>query len=163
MAVPEIISIAYEPDYRTDKIGRYADGQFFASITYAFPEGFRHGEGWEDAKRLYVVLHRFDADGRYIDSDIWYAGTWREQQQRPYGADSVLAQAEARLAELLDALPKREYQDIAIRPFRLTVDGVLFGLIIEQGHGENEDEDDWAELYPDHLGFCEPWDGEYST
>ncbi|NVI89504.1 hypothetical protein HUX53_20025, partial [Actinomadura sp. BRA 177] len=48
------------------------------------------------------------------------------------------------------------------RPFRLTFDDVLFGLVIER-HGENEDEDDWAELYPDRLGFCAPWDGTYST
>jgi hypothetical protein len=66
------------------------------------------------------------------------------------------------MTELLDTLPKREYDDITIRPFRLTVDKVLFGLIIEQ-HGEDEDEDDWAELYPDHLGFCDRWDGQYST
>jgi hypothetical protein len=22
---------------------------------------------------------------------------------------------------------------------------------------------DWVELYPDHLGFCQPWDGLDST
>ncbi|WP_205718061.1 hypothetical protein [Actinomadura soli] len=143
-------------------IGRFTDGQFLASITYAFPEGYRHGEGWEDAKRLYVVLHRFDFDGHHIDSDIWCAGTWREQQQRRGRPDSALACAEARMAELLDALPRREFQSIGIRPFQLTVDNVLFGLVIEQ-HGENEVEDDWAELYPDRLGFCDPWNGEYST
>ncbi len=76
VAVPEIIPIAYEPNYRTDMIGRYAGGQFFTSITYAFPGGFRNGEDWEDAKRLYAVLHRFDFDGRHVDSDIWCAGTW---------------------------------------------------------------------------------------
>ena len=63
---------------------------------------------------------------------------------------------------VLGALPGREYTDIAIRPFRLTVDGVLFGLLIEQ-HGDHEDEDDWVELYPDRLGFSAPWDGQYST
>ncbi len=155
MAVPEIIPIAYEPNYRTDMIGRYAGGQFFTSITYAFPGGFRNGEDWEDAKRLYAVLHRFDFDGRHVDSDIWCAGTWWEQQQRRGQADSAVAKAEARMAELLGALPQREYQNIGIRPFRLTFDDVLFGLVIER-HGENEDEDDWAELYPDRLGFCAP-------
>jgi formate hydrogenlyase regulatory protein HycA len=39
---------------------------------------------------------------------------------------------------------------------------VLFGLLIEQ-HGEQEDEDDWAEVYPDRLGLCAPWDGQYAT
>ncbi|GAA4237791.1 hypothetical protein GCM10022254_51070 [Actinomadura meridiana] len=160
MAVPEIIPIAYEPDYRTDRIGRCTDGQFLASITYAFPEGHRHGDGWEEAKRLYAVLHRFDFDGHHIDSDVWCAGTWREQQQHHGRPDSVLAHAEARMTGLLDALSQREFGSIGIRPFQLTVDNVLFGLVIEQ-HGENGD--DWAELYPDRLGFCAPWNGQYST
>ncbi|WP_431926278.1 hypothetical protein [Nonomuraea jabiensis] len=67
------------------------------------------------------------------------------------------------MAELLETLPQREYADVAIRPLQLVFDGVLFGLVIEQGHGDQEDEDDWAELYPDRLGFGEPWDGQYST
>jgi len=162
MAVPEIIPIAYEPEHRTDKIGRYTQGQFLASITYAFPDGHRRGEGWEDAKRLYCVLHRFDVDGRHVDSDIWCAGTWREQQQQRGRPDSPLAQAEARMAELLRALSQLAYQNIEIRPFRMTFDNVLFGLVIEQ-HGGNEDEDDWAELYPDRRGFSAPWNGEYAT
>ena len=35
---------------------------------------------------------------------------------------------------------------------------ITFGLIIEDGHGV-----DWAELYPDRLGFRAPWDGSYDT
>ncbi|MFB8033098.1 hypothetical protein ACFC5Z_09075 [Streptomyces sp. NPDC056004] len=169
MAVPAIIPIAHEPDYRTDTIGRYADGQFLASVTYAFPDGYKVDDDWEEHKRLYVVLHRFDHEGRHVDSDIWYAGTQAEQRQLPTGDDSVMARAEARMAALLDGLPEREYGDIAIRPFRLTVDGVLFGLVIERhddgedGEGEGEGEDDWAELHPDQLGFYAPWDGQYDT
>ncbi|MFF2897351.1 hypothetical protein [Streptomyces sp. NPDC057966] len=173
MAVPEIIPIAHEPDYRTDTIGRYADGQFLASITYAFPQGYAIGDDWEEHKRLYAVLHRFDHEGRYVDSDIEYAGTYAEQQQHPGGDGSVMARAEARMAALLDGLPGREYGDIAIRPFRLTVDGVLFGLVVEHHEGEDgdgdgdreggESADDWAELHPDQLGFHAPWDGEYDT
>lgn len=162
MAVPEIIPIAYKPKHRTERIGRYANGQFLASITYAFPDGYRHDKDWEDAKRLYGVLHRFDFDGRHVDSDIWRAGTWREQQQRRGQPDSPVSQAEARMTELLHALPQRACQNIGIRPFLVAFDDVLFGLVIER-HGENEDEDDWAELYPDRLGFCTPWNGEYST
>ncbi len=37
-------------------------------------------------------------------------------------------------------------------------DGILFGLVIEDGHGR-----DWVELYPDRLGFYDPWDGNYDT
>jgi formate hydrogenlyase regulatory protein HycA len=38
----------------------------------------------------------------------------------------------------------------------------LFGLVLER-HGEGAGADDWAELYPDCLGFHEPWEGLYDT
>lgn len=155
---PELIPVAYEPHGRTEAIGRYSDGQFLASVTYAFPEGFRLDEGWEEQKRLYAVLHLFDGDGHYRDSQIWCAGSWAEQQRDPDGADSVLTRARAHLAGMLRSLPKRTYTDIAIRPFQLTVDGVFFGLVAKE-----DDDGGWAELYPDHLGFAEPWDGTYDT
>jgi formate hydrogenlyase regulatory protein HycA len=158
MAVPEVIPIAYEPHGRTEAIGRYADGQFMGSVTYAFPKGFELDTGWEDHKRLYSVLHTFDADGRYRDSEIWCAGTWAEQQRTPHGPDSVLSRARAHLATLLRSLPRRTYTDIAIRPFQLTVQGVLFGLVTGEDEGEP-----WAELYPEYLGFGPPWDGTYDT
>ncbi|WP_329391588.1 nitrogen permease regulator 3 (plasmid) [Streptomyces sp. NBC_01351] len=163
MAVPEIIPIAHESDYRTSTIGRFRGGQFLASVTYAFPGGFVMGDGWEEQKRLFVVLHKFDHDGHHQESDIWCAGTWAEQTKRPHDERSVIARADARLAAVLASLPEREYCDIAIQPFQLTVDGVVFGLITEC-HAEDEDgEHDWAELYPDRLGFSAPWNGEYDT
>jgi formate hydrogenlyase regulatory protein HycA len=47
----------------------------------------------------------------------------------------------------------------------LEVDGTLFGLVREC-HGEypeGEERDDWAEFYPNRLGFSAPWDGSYDT
>ncbi|MFF6996145.1 hypothetical protein ACFY93_14535 [Streptomyces sp. NPDC008313] len=161
MAVPDVIPIAHEPDHRTATIGRYADGQFLASITYAFPEGFRPDDGWEERKRLYAVLHTFDAEGRHRDSEIWCAGTWAEQQRDPEGEHSVLARAEAHLAKLLTGLAHPTYTDIAIRPFQLAVDGVRFGLVTEDD--ETDEDGPWAELYPDRLGFGPPWNGRYDT
>ncbi|MGI5456360.1 hypothetical protein ACQEWB_24975 [Streptomyces sp. CA-249302] len=158
MAVPEVVPIAYAPRQRTESIGRYADGQFLASITYAFPAGFRLDHGWEEHKRLYTALHTFDSEGRYRDSEIWCAGTWAEQLRNPDGEDSVLQRARVHLAKLLRSLPRRSYTDIAVRPFQVTVDGVLFGLLT----GEDE-EGGWAELYPDRLFFTAPWDGSYDT
>lgn len=158
MAVPEVIPIAYEPNQRSGAVGRYADGQFLASVTYAFPQGFRPDDGWEEQKRLYTVLHTFDAAGRYRDSEIWCAGTWAQQQSAPDGDGSVLSQARIHLAKLLRALPRRSYTDIAIRPFQRTVDGVLFGLLIEQ-----DEDGSWAELYPDRHAFGPPWDGTYDS
>ena len=158
MAVPEVIPIAYEPHGRTEAIGCYEDGQFMGSVTYAFPKGFELGPGWEEQKRLYAVLHTFESDGTYRDSEIWCAGTWAEQQRDPDGPDSVLSRARVHLATRLRGLPRRTYTDIAVRPFQLTVDNVLFGLVTGEDDGEG-----WAELYPDHLGFGEPWDGSYDT
>jgi formate hydrogenlyase regulatory protein HycA len=134
--------------------------QFLASVTYAFPDGFVSGDRWEEQKRLFVVLHRLDHDGHHQESDIWCAGTWAEQMKRPYDERSVVARAQARLA---DVLAEREYCAIVIQPFQLTVDGVVFGLITECHTEDKDGEHDWAELYPDRLGFSAPWNGEYDT
>ncbi|MCX4804428.1 hypothetical protein ACFWWM_16865 [Streptomyces sp. NPDC058682] len=163
MAVPEIIPITHEPGHRTSTIGRFSGGQFLATVTYAFPDGFVMGDGWEEQKRLFVVLHKFDHDGHRLESDIWCAGTWAEQMKRPYDERSVVARAEARLVAILSGLAEREYCDIAIQPFRLTVDGVVFGLITECRADDEDGEHDWAELHPDRLGFSAPWNGEYDT
>lgn len=165
MPVPEAIPIAREAGYRTDTIGRFAGGQFFASVTSAYRDGYSHTWGPpNDHKRIFAVLHTFDADGRHFDSDIWHAGTQSEQLQVQHSSpdEAPVTKAYARLDKLLAELPCREYADIAIRPFQVVFDGVLFGLVIEQ-HGEDETEDNWAELYPNGLGFHEPWDGLYDT
>lgn len=125
MAVPEIIPIAHEPDYRTSTIGRFSGGQFLASITYASPDGFAMGDGWEEQNRLFVVLHKFDNDGHHQESDIWCAGTWAEQMKRPHDERSVVARAEARLADVLAGLAERKYCDIAIQPFQLHSAGAI--------------------------------------
>ncbi|MET7679266.1 hypothetical protein [Streptomyces sp. NPDC005423] len=161
MAVPEVIPIAYEPNHRTDTIGRYTDGQFLATVTYAFPTGFRPDDGWEDHKRLYAVLHTFDSAGHHRDAQIWCAGTWSEQQRDPYGDQSVVGRARAHLTKLLSSLPGLSYTDIAVRPFQLTYDNVLFGLVVDKSDAEDTEDDDWAELLPDGLGFGSPWKGQY--
>ncbi|MFF9072104.1 hypothetical protein ACF1BP_01275 [Streptomyces sp. NPDC014735] len=65
------------------------------------------------------------------------------------------------LATITHALPDA-CGDIAVCPFRLTIDGVLFGLVAEH-HEAGDGEDDRAELLPDGLGFGAPWDGLYDT
>ncbi len=165
MPVPDVIPIAHEPGYRTDTIGRFEGGQFFASVTYAYRDGYTQAWGpREDHKHVFAVLHTFDAAGNHLGSDIWRAGTSGEQRrlQDSSPGDDPATRAEARLAQLLEALPGREYADIAVRPFQVEFDQVSFGLMIEQ-HGEDETEDNWVELYPDRLGFSEPWNGIYDT
>ncbi|WP_130328985.1 hypothetical protein [Micromonospora kangleipakensis] len=56
------------------------------------------------------------------------------------------------------------YGDIAVQLFQTHQDGVAFGLIDESGDRAGDDSHvDWVALYPDRLGFQEPWDGLYDT
>ncbi|WP_327003034.1 hypothetical protein OHA72_49455 [Dactylosporangium sp. NBC_01737] len=96
-------------------------------------------------------MHRFDHDGRHESSTIRRIALSRYLTD-PDAADRILT-------GLLYELDAPRFGDIAIQPFRLTCDGVLFGLIDES----DPDRGDWAELYPDRLGFTPPWDGTYST
>jgi len=140
MTVPELIPIVHEPGYRTDTIGRFARGQFFGHVT-----GERDGPG------CWAVLHKFKPDGSHIHSAIELA-------------PGVL-EAEARLQEWLDHLPRRVYGDIAIAPFEERRHGEVFGLVLKS-RGEyppGEEQFDSAEFYPCDLGFGAPWDGLYST
>ncbi|WP_422739860.1 hypothetical protein ACN263_11935 [Micromonospora sp. WMMD729] len=153
MAIPDLVPIAHEPDYRTSTIGHYDKGQFFGSVTATLEDGVGADDDWYRHKRWYAVLHRFDADGTHTDSDIWFAGTSEHE-------DASIDRAEARLIEWLDALPGRVFADIAIRLFQVEVDGHVFGLV---DWSEEYDGDDHAEFLPDDLGFDPPWDGCYDT
>ncbi|GAA2604445.1 hypothetical protein GCM10010399_39220 [Dactylosporangium fulvum] len=155
--LPEVIPIKYLPDYRTDRIGRHAGGQFFADITGAYQEGVTPGHDWRHQQRIYAVLHRFDDGGHHVGSDIWFAGVRAE-------SPAAVERAEQVLSGWLSDIGPVTYCDITIRPFRADFDNVVFGLIDEttddpyEGHGGP-----WAELHPQRLGFHEPWDGEYDT
>jgi hypothetical protein len=153
MAVPQRIPIAREAGYRTDTIGRYRDGQFYAVVHGARRDDDQTPYEVRGQVRWYAYLHLFDADGNYRTSEISLIGV------APYLTGDLREQATARLTSLLDQLEEAEFGDIAICPFTLTYDGVTFGLIDESG----PDRGNWAELYPDRLGFSDPWDGTYST
>ncbi|MFJ2893538.1 hypothetical protein ACIO87_01465 [Streptomyces sp. NPDC087218] len=154
MTVPGIIPIKHEADYRTDTIGRWRDGQFFASVTGAFPEDWSFGDDWQEQKRWCAVLHRFDAAGRHLDSRIRVTGTTAG------GEREAIAAARLLLDEWLEDLPERHYEDIAIAPFAVRSEGILFGLVVEEGDGADPVR---AEFLPDSLGFFAPWDGYYDT
>jgi hypothetical protein len=157
MALPDRIPIKREADYRTDQIGRHALGQFLGGVIGQYLGGWRSGMSREDL-RWYAYLHHFDHDGAYLCSDIEFVGINTE------GQANVVARAEALLGEWLGQLDDLVYGDIAVGLFQTHYDGVLFGLVDESdddpdiGHGG-----DWVELYPDRLGFHEPWNGEYDT
>ncbi|MGW5418642.1 hypothetical protein [Streptomyces sp. NPDC003943] len=76
-----------------------------------------------------------------------------------------MAAARERVEEWLGSLPAVRFGDIATAPFSIDVDGIRFGLVREC-HGEypeGEEREDWAEFYPERLGFGAPWDGSYDT
>jgi hypothetical protein len=154
VAIPDLIPIRHEPGYRTSTIGRYDEGLFCGWVTGAFsPDYFPRGNDWPTHKRWYSVMHRFDRDGNHTSSDIWSPGP------------GILEGQQERLGGWLEALPGREFCDIAIRPFQRVADGIVFGLVPEC-HGDypdGEEKEDWAEFYPGRLGFSSPWDGSYST
>ncbi|MGR6320649.1 hypothetical protein Q2K19_22565 [Micromonospora soli] len=133
MPVPRLIPIAHEPDYRTGTIGRYDGGSFLASA-------YGH----------HAYVHLFDRDGAYRRSTIV-----RVEDR------GVLGSA---LEELLADLSGKVYGDIAVQLFQTQHDDVVFGLVDESGDRAGDGSHvDWAELYPDRLGFHEPWDGLYDT
>ncbi|MCK1809051.1 MULTISPECIES: hypothetical protein [Micromonospora] len=133
MPVPRLIPIAHEPGHRTDTIGRYDEGLFLASA-------------WDH----HAYVHLFDHDGTYRNSTI---------TRVPHRG--ALSEA---LDGLLASLPGRSYGDIAVQLFQTRQDGVVFGLVDESGDRAGDGSHvDWVELYPDRLGFHEPWDGLYDT
>lgn len=133
--VPECVPITYEPDYRTNLIGRYDAGLFLA--------------GFCDT----TYLHLFDTEGRHQGSRIGLA-------EAALGARADVDDRMARLQAEVDALPGRAYGDIAIRPFSVEhADGRRWGLFdetVDFGFPH-------AELLPDSLGFNPPWNGIYDT
>ncbi|MCZ0983403.1 hypothetical protein O1L60_42015 [Streptomyces diastatochromogenes] len=156
MNVPAAIPIRHEPDHRTSTIGRWQGGQFFASVTAAFPEGWS-GDDWQSQKRWCAVLHRFDQAGKYLDSRIQFTGTTAD------GEEKAITAARQLLDEWLGALPERQYQDITITRFEVRFEGALFGLILEEADDEEGADGVSMEFYPDGLGFQAPWDGYYDT
>ncbi|WP_037616194.1 hypothetical protein [Streptomyces aureus] len=160
MSVPELIPIRWEPHHRTSTIGRWDRGQFFAHVSGVF-EGRADCDASRVVRRWYAILHEFDKAGRHVDSTIEATGTVPDGPEKA----PVVAAAQHLLDEWLDALAGREFGDIKIAPFAEHFEGRLFGLVLEC-HGEYADGEvcqDWAEFYPNRLGFSAPWDGSYDT
>ncbi|MBP2707821.1 hypothetical protein JOL79_28975 [Microbispora sp. RL4-1S] len=153
MPTPELIPIAYQPDYHTDTIGAHAEGLFFGGVCRGWPVAAFEEMGkwpWRDERGepipgpWFAILHLFDQDGRHLSSEI-----------SPFTDDTEADQA---LRRMVARLRDMEYGDIAIRPFRVDAHDCVFGLI-----DETDRADGYVEYYPNHIGFYEPWDGSYDT
>ncbi len=152
--VPDRIPIVNR--WHTETIGTYAGGQFYAMFrgartgdpTLRDPAATRHPRRW------LVYLHLFDHDGNHRSTDVRLISTADRMSEadREHG--------HAVLAELIASLDRPEFGPISIRPFRIDIDDVVFGLIDESAERDGAP---WAELYPDRFGFHPPWNGEYDT
>ncbi|MCE9554123.1 MAG: hypothetical protein K8T91_12210 [Planctomycetes bacterium] len=172
MAAPDLLLITWESDQldRFHLIGRYSDGnQYMAFVTGAFPADWWSGSRpadylrlfWAEHKRWYAVLHRFDAAGKHLGTEVRSGGTTAD------GESQAIERAAEELEGLLAMLGPREPCDIAIRPFEVEVDGYMFGLIYECVDAEGPDSSathEYVMLQPNDVMFHPPWDsGEYST
>jgi len=134
------------------------DNQFWGRVVASFagipkPPPAR----WEPYKRWYAVLHKFDGQGRHIETDHWFAGTTAD------GEREVCKRANARLDEMVAALGPVESADIEIELFRVEIDGGVFGLVDVSEPEEGPEFADRVAMEPGNLLFCAPWDGNYDT
>jgi formate hydrogenlyase regulatory protein HycA len=153
MAVPQTIKILREAGYHTDRIGKYENGnQFMGFVTATLPMPLP--EDWQPHKRWYAVLHTFDADGKHLNTEAWFAGTTAS------GERESVERAQARLAEMIAGLAKVKYGNVKIKLFQVRIEGHIFGLVAAS---EPDEDYESVHLLPNDLAFFEPWDGTYDT
>ncbi len=173
MPKPIRLRIPYEDDEygRFNLVGRYSGGdQFMAFVTGAFPADWWSGSRppeylrtrWADHKRWYAVLHRFDADGNHLGTEVRCGGTTAA------GESQAIERADEELAVLLTSLGPLEPQDIWVKPFGVEIDGYPFGLVYECVNAEDPEDpsatNEYVMLQPNDVMFHPPWEsGEYST
>lgn len=146
--IPKTLPINREEEYHTHFIGKTKDGtQFFGYQTFVFPNGIPK-EDSEKSRKEYVVLHLFDKKGNHLKTDHWYAGTTDQT------SDEL---TQNKLEEMVAELGGVKYQDIAVKPFQIEIDGIVFGLIPDENTKS-------IELQPSStIAFSAPWNGEYYT
>lgn len=168
MAPPDKLRIELD-EGRFKNIGKLSDGtQFMAYVTGAMPDGMKY-PSHEQAyhyKRWLAVIHRFDAEGNHIGSEVRLGGYDREG--RDISGDKAWEQLEEMYADLtVNGEP--EFCDIWVKPFSVTIDGVSHGLFYRQYEPDDDDEEDdyegeWVMLEPNDVMFHPPWDsGDFST
>src|SRR5262245_40822448 len=154
LTIPERIPVVREEDYYTHSIGHFGHGsQFMGFVTATIPSG-PLSEDWQKHKRWYAVLHKFDSDGRHLETEHWFAGTTDE------GEYDVTSRAKQRLELMIEAMGSYEFGDVVVRLFEVEIDGHKFGMIPVV---EPEEDYESVHLEPNDLAFFAPWDGSYDT
>ena len=130
MPTPEKIPVRLMEDLHTATIGRCAYGTQFMLNEFT------------DGSTEVVILYHFDSDGNYLRHKL---------------AQTNQTNAEAAKSKLMDNIKDHELCDISVRPFEISVDGKVYGLVVSP-NGES------VNLQPhSQISFMEPWDGEYYT
>ena len=167
LSPPPRIPIRREEEYYTHYIGSKASGGYFMGFVTANVGPLNYavlsGEDWMDRKKIFSVVHHFDADGKHAGSDIQTHGTVAD------GEEAVAEKAWSALAVKLNALGEITLGDIAVQRFRTEHDGCVFGLLTTEECGMFDPEEDeeamrhTVHLLPNDLVFYPPWTGEYDT
>lgn len=149
LGIPRRILIKREEDYHTHYVGFTADGrQFLGCETFVFPDGVPDSGDWTQSRKEYVVLYIFDKGGNLIETKHWYAGTTSETN------DLLTRQ---KLEAFINEIGAVTFRDIKVKPFKVTIDGHVFGLVPNK-------EFKTVDLEPSStISFSWPWDGEYNT
>jgi formate hydrogenlyase regulatory protein HycA len=166
MAKPDRLRIPLD-EYHFDTVGRFPNGtQFMAYVTGAFPTGMEYylGDDWQTKKKWLAVIHRFDAEGNHIGTDVRLGAF--DIEGREVAGDKALGYLREMFAGLA-ANGQPEFCDIWVKPFSVEIDNVTHGLFYEQSEEEPEEgeqRNDWVMLQPRDIMFHPPWDsGSYST
>jgi formate hydrogenlyase regulatory protein HycA len=128
VAAPDKLLIHYEDDEyaRFNLVGRYGDdNHYMAFVTGAFPADWCSGRcppeylktRWEEHKRWYAVLHRFDPDGNRLGTDVRPGGTTADGEQE------AIDRADDELQAMLRSLDRVRPCDILVRPFGVEIEG----------------------------------------
>jgi hypothetical protein len=160
MPIPDLILVSRTGGNYTSHIGFYGRSgdrhQFWARVVATLtkpPPGAPPLSG----KRWYTVLHKFDAHGRHIGTDHWFAGISAD------GKDEVLARTRARRSAMPATLDDLELADIKVALFQVTIDGQTFGLVDVSGRDASGEWAEQVEMKPGDLLFTAPWRGSYSS
>lgn len=159
--IPNLIPVKrYDIDHSgTQYIGKYGKGnQFWGQVVASFrktvvPMDAAHADDWRSRKSWYAILHKFDSRGNHLGTDHKFTGTTAD------GEDAACDLAEMHMKNFIGALGPVKFGNIAIRLFKVEIDGSVFGML----DTSSEEWGDTATMEPGDLVFYPPWNGEYDT